>query len=131
MKFGVIIFPGSNCDHDAYWTFSQVFQQPATMLWHESHDLENVDVVIVPGGFADGRNCQVLAGDGECTEVCCRRRPRYGNLQRVPNPDRIGAPPRRAAAQPWFEVHLQAGTDSDGEHGYTFHSSLRKRRSTN
>src|SRR6476620_106580 len=54
MKFGVIIFPGSNCDHDAYWTFSQVFQQPATMLWHESHDLENVDAVIVPGGFAYG-----------------------------------------------------------------------------
>ena len=54
MKFGVIIFPGSNCDHDAYWTFSQVFGQPATMLWHESHDLENVDVVIVPGGFAYG-----------------------------------------------------------------------------
>ena len=54
MKFGVIIFPGSNCDHDAYWTFSQVFQQPATFLWHESHDLENCDVVIVPGGFAYG-----------------------------------------------------------------------------
>ena len=54
MKFGVIIFPGSNCDHDAYWAFSAVFGQPATMLWHESHDLENVDVVIVPGGFAYG-----------------------------------------------------------------------------
>jgi phosphoribosylformylglycinamidine synthase I len=54
MKFGVIIFPGSNCDHDAYWAFSQVFEQPATMLWHESHDLENVDVVVVPGGFAYG-----------------------------------------------------------------------------
>ncbi|HWR37075.1 MAG TPA: phosphoribosylformylglycinamidine synthase subunit PurQ [Clostridia bacterium] len=54
MKFGVIIFPGSNCDHDAFWAFSQVFQQPATMLWHESHDLENCDVVIVPGGFSYG-----------------------------------------------------------------------------
>ena len=54
MKFGVIIFPGSNCDHDAYWAFKEVFQQPATMLWHESHDLQNVDVVIVPGGFSYG-----------------------------------------------------------------------------
>ena len=54
MKFGVIIFPGSNCDHDAYYAFSQVFGQPATMLWHESHDLEGVDAVIVPGGFAYG-----------------------------------------------------------------------------
>jgi len=54
MKFGVIIFPGSNCDHDARWTVEHVLQQPATFLWHESHDLENCDAIIVPGGFAYG-----------------------------------------------------------------------------
>jgi phosphoribosylformylglycinamidine synthase subunit PurQ / glutaminase len=54
MKFGVIIFPGSNCDHDAYWTVEQVLKQPVTFLWHESHDLEGCDVIIVPGGFAYG-----------------------------------------------------------------------------
>lgn len=54
MKFGVIIFPGSNCDHDAYWTAQHVLGQPATFLWHESHDLEGCDAVIVPGGFAYG-----------------------------------------------------------------------------
>jgi phosphoribosylformylglycinamidine synthase I len=54
MKFGVIIFPGSNCDHDAFWTIQQVARQPVTFLWHESHDLENCDAVIVPGGFAFG-----------------------------------------------------------------------------
>jgi len=54
MKFGVIIFPGSNCDHDAFWTIQQVVKQPVTFLWHESHDLENSDAVIVPGGFAYG-----------------------------------------------------------------------------
>jgi phosphoribosylformylglycinamidine synthase len=54
MKFGVIIFPGSNCDLDAYWTIQQVVRQPVTFLWHESHDLENCDAVIVPGGFAFG-----------------------------------------------------------------------------
>jgi phosphoribosylformylglycinamidine synthase subunit PurQ / glutaminase len=54
MKFGVIIFPGSNCDHDAFWTIQHVCQEPATFLWHESHDLENCDAVIVPGGFAYG-----------------------------------------------------------------------------
>jgi len=54
MKFGVIIFPGSNCDHDAYWTIQHVAKQPVTFLWHESHDLENCDVIIVPGGFAYG-----------------------------------------------------------------------------
>ena len=54
MKFGVIIFPGSNCDHDAYHVVGQVAQQPVTFLWHESHDLENCDAIIVPGGFAFG-----------------------------------------------------------------------------
>lgn len=54
MKFGVIIFPGSNCDHDAYWTIQQVAKQPVTFLWHASHDLENCDAIIVPGGFAYG-----------------------------------------------------------------------------
>ena len=54
MKFGVIIFPGSNCDHDAYWTIKTVARQPVTFLWHESHDLENCDAIIVPGGFAYG-----------------------------------------------------------------------------
>jgi phosphoribosylformylglycinamidine synthase subunit PurQ / glutaminase len=54
MKFGVIIFPGSNCDRDAHWTIERVMNQPVTYLWHESHDLENCDAVIVPGGFAYG-----------------------------------------------------------------------------
>jgi phosphoribosylformylglycinamidine synthase I len=54
MKFGVLIFPGSNCDHDAYWTIQQVAKQPVTFLWHESHDLEGCDVIVVPGGFAYG-----------------------------------------------------------------------------
>jgi phosphoribosylformylglycinamidine synthase subunit PurQ / glutaminase len=54
MKFGVIIFPGSNCDHDAYWAFKEVCGQPATLLWHDSFDLENCDVIVVPGGFSYG-----------------------------------------------------------------------------
>ncbi len=54
MKFGVLIFPGSNCDHDAFWTIQHVAKQPVTFLWHESHDLENCDAIIVPGGFAYG-----------------------------------------------------------------------------
>ncbi len=54
MKFGVIVFPGSNCDHDAYWAAKNLPGQAATFLWHESHELENCDVVVVPGGFAYG-----------------------------------------------------------------------------
>jgi phosphoribosylformylglycinamidine synthase len=54
MKFGVLVFPGSNCDHDAYWVLSHVACQPVTFLWHESHSLENCDAIVVPGGFAYG-----------------------------------------------------------------------------
>jgi len=54
MKFGVLVFPGSNCDHDTYNVVSQIMGQPVTYLWHESTDLEGSDAILVPGGFAYG-----------------------------------------------------------------------------
>jgi phosphoribosylformylglycinamidine synthase len=54
MKFGVLVFPGSNCDHDAYYVIEAAAKQPVTFLWHESRDLENCDAIVVPGGFAYG-----------------------------------------------------------------------------
>jgi len=54
MKFGVLVFPGSNCDHDTYHVVSELVEQPVTFLWHESSDLEQCDAVLVPGGFAYG-----------------------------------------------------------------------------
>jgi phosphoribosylformylglycinamidine synthase subunit PurQ / glutaminase len=54
MKFGVLVFPGSNCDHDAYNVVAEIAQQPVTFLWHDSEDLQGVDAVLVPGGFAYG-----------------------------------------------------------------------------
>jgi len=54
MKFGVLVFPGSNCDHDTFHVISEVAHQPATFLWHDSDDLAGVDAVLVPGGFAYG-----------------------------------------------------------------------------
>jgi phosphoribosylformylglycinamidine synthase subunit PurQ / glutaminase len=54
MKVGVIQFPGSNCDQDPYWVFQQVANEPVTYLWHESQDLENCDLIVVPGGFSYG-----------------------------------------------------------------------------
>jgi phosphoribosylformylglycinamidine synthase subunit PurQ / glutaminase len=54
MKFGVLVFPGSNCDHDAYHVLESIAKQPVTFLWHETHELENCDAIIVPGGFAYG-----------------------------------------------------------------------------
>jgi phosphoribosylformylglycinamidine synthase len=54
MKFGVLVFPGSNCDHDTYNVIETLAQQPVTFLWHDSSDLEGCDAVLVPGGFAYG-----------------------------------------------------------------------------
>lgn len=54
MKFGVVVFPGSNCDHDAYHAVGAVLHQPVEFLWHDSGDLAGSDVVILPGGFAFG-----------------------------------------------------------------------------
>ncbi len=54
MKFGVLVFPGSNCDHDTWHVLAEITHQPVTFLWHDSEDLQNVDAVLVPGGFAYG-----------------------------------------------------------------------------
>jgi phosphoribosylformylglycinamidine synthase subunit PurQ / glutaminase len=54
MKFGVLVFPGSNCDHDAYNVIAEIAHQPVTFLWHDSEGLERCDAIIVPGGFAYG-----------------------------------------------------------------------------
>jgi phosphoribosylformylglycinamidine synthase len=53
-RFGVVVFPGSNCDHDAYHAAHDVFDQEARFIWHEEASLGDVDVVIVPGGFSYG-----------------------------------------------------------------------------
>ncbi len=54
VKFGVIVFPGSNCDHDAYHAAKHVFNQEAQFIWHKEASVGDVDVVIVPGGFSYG-----------------------------------------------------------------------------
>ena len=54
MKFGVLVFPGSNCDHDTHHAIEALVHQPVTYLWHASEDLEGCDAVLVPGGFAYG-----------------------------------------------------------------------------
>ncbi|HBC45879.1 MAG TPA: phosphoribosylformylglycinamidine synthase I [candidate division Zixibacteria bacterium] len=54
MKVGVVVFPGSNCDHDAYRAFKLVSGVEPIYLWHGSHDLENSDIVVLPGGFSYG-----------------------------------------------------------------------------
>src|SRR5882757_2282688 len=54
MKFGVVVFPGSNCDHDAYYALSNVLHKPVEFIWHQSKDLAGCDAIVLPGGFAHG-----------------------------------------------------------------------------
>jgi phosphoribosylformylglycinamidine synthase subunit PurQ / glutaminase len=54
MKFGVVVFPGSNCDHDAFYAIGHVLDKPVEFIWHQSQELGNADVIILPGGFAYG-----------------------------------------------------------------------------
>jgi phosphoribosylformylglycinamidine synthase I len=54
VKFGIVVFPGSNCDHDAYHVCKKILGQGAVFLWHKDPDLRGVEVVILPGGFSYG-----------------------------------------------------------------------------
>ena len=54
MKFGIVTFPGSNCDYDTFQAVVDTLGEEAVMLWHKDHDLQGSDVVILPGGFSYG-----------------------------------------------------------------------------
>jgi phosphoribosylformylglycinamidine synthase I len=54
MKFGIVTFPGSNCDYDAYHAVTDILGEEAVYLWHKDHDLQGSDVIILPGGFSYG-----------------------------------------------------------------------------
>ena len=53
-KFGIVVFPGSNCDYDAYYVIKKVLDYDAVFLWHKDKDIQNCDVIILPGGFSYG-----------------------------------------------------------------------------
>lgn len=54
MKFGVVVFPGSNCDRDAHYALERVVGCPTVCLWHQDAELQDVDAVVIPGGFSYG-----------------------------------------------------------------------------
>jgi phosphoribosylformylglycinamidine synthase len=54
MKFGIVVFPGSNCDHDAFYALGNVLHKPVEFIWHQSQNLANSDAIILPGGFSYG-----------------------------------------------------------------------------
>lgn len=54
MKFGVIVFPGSNCDHDVEMVTQGILNQPTRFVWHQDTDIDDLDVIVIPGGFSYG-----------------------------------------------------------------------------
>jgi len=54
MKFGVVVFPGSNCDQDCFYVVKDVLKQPVKYIWHKDTELDNFDCIILPGGFSYG-----------------------------------------------------------------------------
>lgn len=54
MKFGVVVFPGSNCDEDMVYVLKDIMKQDTVKLWHKNTDLENCTHIIIPGGFSYG-----------------------------------------------------------------------------
>jgi phosphoribosylformylglycinamidine synthase subunit PurQ / glutaminase len=54
VKFGVIVFPGSNCDRDMAYVTGDILQQPTRMIWHQDTDIADVEVIVIPGGFSYG-----------------------------------------------------------------------------
>lgn len=54
MKFGVVVFPGSNCDRDVVWVTQGLLKQPTRMVWHEETDISDLDIIVLPGGFSYG-----------------------------------------------------------------------------
>jgi phosphoribosylformylglycinamidine synthase len=54
MRFGVVVFPGSNCDHDCYYVLKYVVRQQVRFVWHKERDLSEFDAVVLPGGFSYG-----------------------------------------------------------------------------
>ncbi len=81
MKFGVIVFPGSNCDHDAWFAVNHNLGHQAEYIWHDSATLGDIDAVILPGGFAycDYLRCGAIA---QCTpeKAAVRKIPADGGL---------------------------------------------------
>lgn len=81
MRFGIVVFPGSNCDHDAYHSVKHVLGEEASFLWHKDTDLQGVDIVILPGGFSYGDylRCGAIARFSPITDAI-RRHAEEGGL---------------------------------------------------
>ena len=113
MKFGIVQFPGSNCDQDAYHALADVLGQPTRYIWHKDTALGDVDCVVVPGGFSYGdylRTGAIARFSPAMKAVIDAReigRAGHRHLQRIPDSVRSAPVARRADSQSRIEIHLR------------------------
>ena len=123
MKFGVVVFPGSNCDHDAFHAIGHVLQKPVEFIWHQSEDLHQVRRDYPAGRIflrrlpAHGGDCAFFAGDEIGGEVREERRTGAGHLQRLSDSAGSGLAAGGDDAEFRAAVHLQARAHSRGGDG--------------
>ena len=113
MKFGVVTFPGSNCDYDSYAAVRHVLGEDVDFLWHKSEDLLNSDVVILPGGFSYGD--YLRAGAIAKFSPIMDKVIKFAENGGFPGIDRMRSIAGCPDAQQSFTIQLQAGLSSGGK----------------
>ena len=130
MKFAVIVFPGSNCDEDAYHAAHDVLGQRAEYIWHKDSDLKGADVVILPGGFAHGDYLRTgaMARFSPVMREVQAFAERGGPVLGICNGFQVlleaGLASRRDAAESRVEVPLRAGASSRRADRHAVHGRL-------
>jgi len=93
MKFGVVVFPGSNCDIDCYHALKDVMGQQVEYIWHKSDDINDFDCIVLPGGHST-----FFTGNGQGNRVCTKGEPGNRHMQRFSDINRSGIASRYSAS---------------------------------
>ncbi len=134
MRFGIVTFPGSNCDTDAYHAVVDALGEDAVMLWHKDHDLQGADVVILPGGFAYGDYLRAgaIARFSPIMQEVSAHAARGGPVLAICNGFQIaceaGLLPGALVRNARTGVHLRVDSRASGARRHGVHQCVRTRR---
>ena len=130
MKFGVVIFPGSNCDADCHDAVAAVTGQEVRYVWHEETDIGDIDCIVLPGGFSYGDylRCGAVARFSPVMGAVVKHagggKYRHRHLQRLPGAHRSRIAARRAVPQRASAIHLQTAAPARGARRPALHAFL-------
>ena len=133
MKFGVVVFPGSNRDHDAWYAVSKILGQECEIIWHDATNLGNVDALILPGGFSYGDylRCGAIAKFSPVMQSIRKFAAEGGLVLGICNGFQIlvesGLLPGALVRNRGLEVHLQARAAARGNHQFPVYLGSQER----